>query len=93
MRAWKWDTMAFALDSKGNKLPTEHRLLDGQGRHRASVWKNSDDRATWHTYDTDGTGGENSECHGDLALDDAKRHAVASMVRQGWAPGGWRIKW
>ena len=36
------------------------------------------------------TGGENSEA---TSLDDAKRHCVAAIVRQGWAPGGWEVRW
>lgn len=65
-------------------------LFDGRGRHRASIWQNSGNEFTWHTYDENGTGGENSEA---ASLDDAKRAVVASVVVQGWAPGGWSVQW
>jgi hypothetical protein len=63
-------------------------LIDGQGRTRAQISQNGSDRFTWHTYDEDGIGGENSESP---SLDDARRHCIAAVVIQGWAPGGWRI--
>jgi hypothetical protein len=65
-------------------------LVDGQGRDRATIWRNDEKRYTWHTWDDRGTGGENSEV---TSLDDAKRHCVAAIVRQGWAPGGWKVLW
>lgn len=65
-------------------------LFDGRKRHRASIWMNSDNEFTWHTYDDNGVGGENAEAP---SLDDAKRSVVASIVRQGWAPGGWEVRW
>jgi len=65
-------------------------LVDGSGRECASIWQNDVDRFTWHTWDICGVGGENSEAS---SLDDAKRHCVAAIVRQGWAPGGWRVRW
>jgi len=65
-------------------------LVDGRGRDRATIWQNAEARFTWHTWDDRGTGGENSEA---ASLDDAKRHCVAAIVRQGWAPGGWEVSW
>ena len=65
-------------------------LVDGRGCDRATIWQNDENRYTWHTWDDRGTGGENSEA---TSLDDAKRHCVAAIVRQGWAPGGWEVHW
>jgi len=65
-------------------------LIDGRGRDRATIWKNDETRFTWHTWDDRGTGGENDEA---TSLRDAKDLCVAAIVRQGWAPGGWKIKW
>jgi hypothetical protein len=84
-KPWSW-VAAVAVD------PPELQLIDGAGRVRASVWTGSH-TATWHTYDIDGTGGENDSTAGYRATDDAKRCAVASIVRQGWAPGGWKVTW
>lgn len=64
-------------------------LVDGCGRDRATIWQNAGDRFTWHTWDTDGVGGENDEA---TTLADAKRHCVAAIVFQGWAPGGWEVR-
>ena len=63
------------------------RVSDGAG---ATIWQNDESRFTWHTWDDRGTGGENSEA---TSLDDAKRHCMAAIVRQGWAPGGWEVRW
>lgn len=78
---WRWTGSA-----NGDK----YMLIDGRGRERATVWRNDDTRFTWHTWDDRGTGGENSECS---SLRDAKDQCVAALVRQGWAPGGWKVVW
>lgn len=83
---WRWHTVSADVALR----PLEVRLLDGHGRHRASVWRNDASRFTWHTYDDRGTGGENAEAR---SLNDAKDRAMAAIVRQGWAPGGWKVQW
>ena len=83
MKAWQWITVI------GSTRPT-WQLRDGRGRDRATIWQTSDGKFTWHTWDENGTGGENWT---QGTLEDAKRHAVASLVLQGWAPGGWRVEW
>lgn len=87
-KPWAWVVAATDVAGRTSEL----HLIDGQGRTRASVWPGSH-TATWHTYDDRGTGGENDSTTGFNATDEAKRHAVASIVRQGWAPGGWRVEW
>ena len=81
IKPWRW------IDRSGRDGKWE--LVDGLGRDRATIWQNDESRFTWHTWDQ-GTGGENSEA---TSLDDAKRHCVAAIVRQGWAPGGWEVQW
>jgi len=81
-RPWGW---------RAEGMPNELRLFDGRGRQRASVWSNPDN-VTWHTYDEYGTGGENSVIWVPGRLDDAKDQVIASIVRQGWAPGGWTVE-
>ena len=88
IKPWRW------IDRSGSPAPSVHggrwELMDGRGRERATIWQNAESRFTWHTWDDRGTGGENSEAS---SLDDAKRHCVAAIVRQGWAPGGWEVSW
>lgn len=87
IRPWQWRERAAMKTSSG--LPITD-LLDGHGRDRATIWQNDRDRFTWHTWDTDGVGGENASA---TSLNDAKDQAVAAIVRQGWAPGGWKVVW
>jgi hypothetical protein len=87
IKAWRWSKSLAETTTRGGGI---WRLRDGRGRERATVWQNAEDRYTWHTWDDRGTGGENSEA---TSVDDAKRHCVAAIVRQGWAPGGWRVQW
>lgn len=54
-------------------------LIDHKGRVRANVWGNG----TWHTWDEQGTGGENSSC---VNIRDAKDQVLAAVMRQGWIP-------
>jgi len=88
IKPWRWIDRSISpqLCGRGGKWD----LLDGRGRERATVWQNSDDSFTWHTWDDRGTGGENSECS---SLRDSKDQCVAAIVRQGWAPGGWEVRW
>jgi hypothetical protein len=87
IKPWRWiDRSVPGPVSSGGKW----ELVDGRGRDRATIWQNSEDRYTWHTWDTDGVGGENSEA---TSLNDAKRDCVAAIVCQGWAPGGWEVRW
>lgn len=86
INAWRWIDRSYAHHA-GRR---EWQLADGRGRERATIWQNAEDRFTWHTWDEQGTGGENCEAS---SLDDAKRHCIAAIVRQGWAPGGWKVRW
>jgi len=85
IKAWRWSKSLWETTTNGGAI---WRLRDGCGRERATIWQNSEDRYTWHTWDDNGTGGENAEA---ASLDDAMRHCVAAIVCQGWAPGGWRV--
>lgn len=69
-KPWIWSKVEYA-DGTGWKL------LDGQGRNRASVWPNG----TWHSFDTDGIGGHNDVC---ANVKDAMDQALAAVVKQGW---------
>jgi hypothetical protein len=69
-------------------------LRDGRGRNRANVWSNG----VWHTWDTDGVGGENGEAirmNGEVpvppifVIRDAMDQAMAAVARQGWTP--WKV--
>jgi len=82
-KPWRW-----ICDDDGKS--SVFHLLDGQRRERATIWQNSATRFTWHTWNDRGTGGENSES---TTSDGAKDSAVAALVRQGWAPGGWKVLW
>jgi hypothetical protein len=77
---WRWVKVQIA----------EWELIHGGARVRARIWNNTPGRYTWHTFDSDGTGGENDVAD---SLNDAKDLAVAAIVRQGWAPGGWKVTW
>ena len=58
--------------------PQEWRLqLTRWGRTRATVWTNS----VWHTWDANGTGGENSS---ERNITTAKHEAYYSLIKQGW---------
>lgn len=85
-RPWRWTTE----DGYPFRNRVVVHLTDGRKRERATIWQNEIDRFTWHTFDDRGTGGENSEC---TSLNDAKDQCVAAIVRQGWAPGGWKVTW
>jgi hypothetical protein len=87
VKPWCWTKSLAERTSRGGEI---WRLRDGRGHERATIWQNAEDRYTWHTWDDHGTGGENAEA---TSLDDAKRHCVAAIVRQGWAPGGWKVQW
>ncbi len=87
IKPWQWFEKSWERTSHGGRV---FALRDGRKRERATIWQNSETRYTWHTWDDRGTGGENSEAS---SLDDAKRHCVAAIVRQGWAPGGWEVHW
>lgn len=86
MTAWHWVEDVFSTALAGGRW----HLRDGRGRVRASVWGNVGGRFTWCTFNADDIGGENGEA---ATLDDAKLFAVGCLVRQGWAPGGWKIMW
>lgn len=79
-KPWKW-------------VPTEDShgkgwiLRDGRGRNRANVWGNG----VWHTWDTDGVGGENGGCEGRHAVQDAMDQTMAAVARQGWTP--WKVEY
>lgn len=47
----------------------------------ANVWKNSPSRATWHTWDYWGVGGENDV---EDSVEIAKVEAAASVIAQGF---------
>lgn len=87
IKPWRWHKSLCETTIRGGAI---WHLRDGRVRDRATIWQNAEDRFTWHTWDDRGTGGENSEA---TSLDDAKRHCVAAIVRQGWAPGGWEVRW
>lgn len=83
-KPWRWIKKPDDPINKG-----ERELLDPQGRCRATVWPNG----TWHTWDTDGVGGENDQAvshDGEVArpmayiMRDAMDCALAAVVRQGW---------
>ena len=79
IKPWRWVKVS----------EKQWELLDGRDRNRATIWWASTEY-TWHTWNERGTGGENC---GAPTLSRAKDEAVAAIVRQGWAPGGWEVKW
>jgi hypothetical protein len=86
---WRWQYYPG-----GGIVKDRWELRDGRGRVRAEIWLNPWTQSarpyTWHTYDDQGTGGENADA---ASVDDAKLLCVACIVRQGWAPGGWKVQW
>ena len=74
-KAWRWTPAG----------PGTWVLRDGRGRNRANVWANG----VWHSWDTDGIGGENGVCDGPNRINDARDQAMAAVVRQGWTP--WEV--
>ena len=88
MKPWQWV----------KRSDTHWQLVDGRFKTRADVWINRNE-LVWHTYDARGVGGENSAVETSRArpmasvLNQARDEAVAAIVRQGWAPGGWKVKW
>lgn len=85
-KPWRWIRIPDPL-SDGKE--GERHLLDPRGRNRATVWPNG----VWHTWDTDGIGGENGAAvreDGEVRRPDmwiradAMDQAVAAVVRQGW---------
>lgn len=62
----------------------ELHLMAGK-RHLATVWHNG----TWHTWDRQGIGGENSQ---EKTIEEAQTQAELALVRQGWMPRTWKAK-
>jgi len=79
-KPWKW---VPSEDSHGKGWI----LRDGRGRNRANVWGNG----VWHTWDTDGVGGENDVCEGRDKIRDAMDQTMAAVARQGWTP--WKVEY
>lgn len=91
MKPWAWTTRVEMRSMHVDRRVWE--LFDGRGRERATIWENAggiDGDFVWHTWDDRGTGGENASAP---TLRQAKDECVAAIVRQGWAPGGWTVKW
>lgn len=82
-KPWKWER-EFVRDLLGRE---GWILRDGRGRNRANVWPNG----VWHTWDEQGTGGENGVCEGRRAVQDAMDQVMAAVARQGWTP--WKIEY
>lgn len=72
-KSWKWERAKDTLTVKGDGWI----LRDARGRNRANVWSNG----VWHTYNEEGTGGENDVC---TSVRDALDQAIAAVIRQGW---------
>lgn len=83
-KPWSW--RRDYVSSTGIK-GTGWILYDGRGRGRANVWPSG----TWHTWDEDGVGGENGQCEGRTAVQDAMDQVMAAVVRQGWTP--WKVEY
>lgn len=61
--------------------------LMANGAIVATLWHYNEPRATWHTWDRDGCGGENGVEHGSTpaaALRRAKAEATLSAIEQGF---------
>jgi hypothetical protein len=84
IKPWEWKA-----EEPTRFINGKWHLLDGQGRERATIWQNTENRFTWHTWDEHGTGGPNSE-ENDLRR--AMDACIGAIIRVGWAPGGWRFK-
>jgi hypothetical protein len=76
-KPWKWQPRG----------PGTWALVDPRGRKRADVWANG----VWHTWDTDGVGGENGSCDGRDKIRDAMDQVMAAVVRQGWV--AWKVEY
>jgi hypothetical protein len=87
VRGWRW----LRVSREDVRWNAQWALFDGAGRERATITENEPGkRYTWHTWDDHGTGGVNAEAG---SLNAAKDQAMAAIVRQGWAPGGWKVQW
>ncbi len=85
IKPWQWvENLVYQ--------PVQWELRDGRGRNRATIWtpRYSGGEFVWHTWNENGTGGENAAAP---SLVQAKDECVAAIVRQGWAPGGWEVVW
>jgi hypothetical protein len=90
IKPWQWTLSLSERTSRGGRV---WHLKDGQKRDRATIWEHGgglDGDFVWHTWDEFGTGGENASAP---TLERAKDECVAAIVRQDWAPGGWRVSW
>lgn len=70
----------FSMRWEEKPIEEGHRrwnLIMPSGKPAATVW----DNGTWHTWDTDGVGGENDV---EKSIGEAKRQAVAAVVAQGF---------
>lgn len=85
-KPWRWRIGNCFTSNRGLIC----HLTDGRDRERATIWQSALDRFTWHTWNDMGTGGENSST---TTLNLAKDECIAALVRQGWAPGGWKVTW
>lgn len=75
------------IRKRGEPLPTWNLVLQiGKNRRTvATVWHNGPGVATWHTWDHDGTGGENSVEHDpNHVAERAKIESSASAIFQGF---------
>lgn len=90
IKPWRWIESLSERTTRGGRV---WYLSDGRSRRRATIWEHAggiDGDFVWHTWDEHGTGGENASA---LTLRQAKDECVAAIVRQGWAPGGWEVRW
>ncbi len=80
-------------ETDSNGVAVAWKLIVGKLMERkkqrcvATVWRNSGNRATWHTWDNSGVGGENDVEGGEssnLAVRRAKIEASASAIFQGF---------
>ncbi len=85
-KPWRWKEVR----SESIGIVGCWQLVDPMRHDRATIWVARSGEATWHTWDARGIGGENSVA---ASLDEAKDQAIAAIVRQGWAPGGWKVAW
>jgi hypothetical protein len=85
IKPWRW----VRLESIAQHHLETYVLRDGNGDNRCTIWRTVDGHM-WHTWTVGGVGGENDTAP---TLNDAKDQAIAAIVRQGWAPGGWKVVW
>lgn len=78
----EWEETSDGITS-GRK---EFSLRDNENKIRAQIWCDNDGKATWHTFDENGTGGENDIS---ASVDRAKLAVYAAMLRQGWMQIVW----